>query len=91
MVISSMQSNKFEKVGKLMALSLAQGGGGFPFFATSFYDYLCRKDVNSICIDIDQVPDYEACDLLDKVCDVSIWQLESDCTFFLIDENSTRR
>ena len=48
-----------------MAMSIAQEGSGFPFFATCVFDYLCGKDVNDITID--DVPDYEARDLLCKV------------------------
>ena len=62
-----MQLKKFERIGQLMAMSLAQGGNGFPYFATSFYQYICGKDVNDIWIDTDSVPDYEARNLLIKV------------------------
>ena len=38
------QTNKFLYVGRLMAISLVQGGSGFPFFAQPMYEYLCGVD-----------------------------------------------
>ena len=66
-LVSIIQSKKFEKVGQLMAMSLAQDGNGFPFFAPSMFDYICGKDVGEITVDINHVPDYEARDFLFKV------------------------
>ena len=51
-----------------MALSLLHGGSGFPFLAKSTYDYLCGLPLSSITVTNDEVPNYEARALLDKVC-----------------------
>lgn len=67
LIPSFMQAKKFEKLGQLMAMSLSQSGSGFPFFASCMFDYICGKDVNEVTVDINNVPDYEARDLLFKV------------------------
>lgn len=51
-----------------MAMSLAQGGSGFPFFSPCVFKYLCGVDISSIPIQHNQVPDPDAMELLEKVC-----------------------
>ena len=61
------QTNKFEHVGKLMAMSLIQGGSGFPYLAPPMYDYLCGKDAISIEVSAEDVPSIDVTQLLQKV------------------------
>ena len=50
-----------------MVMALAQDGGGFPFFSPCFFKYICGEDINEIAIDVGDVPDYDAYELLGKV------------------------
>lgn len=68
--VVGLQAKKFERLGQLMALSLAQEGSGFSFFAPCMFDYICGKDVHEITVDVNSVPDYEAHDLLLKLKDM---------------------
>lgn len=61
------QTNKFLYVGRLMAMSLVQGGSGFPFFAQPMYEYLCGVDPSSVNISVNDVPNSDAALLLQKV------------------------
>ena len=67
MLFNNVQAKKFEKLGQLMVMSVAQGGSGFPFFAPCVFDYICGMEVNEIFVDVHHVPDYEAYELLCKV------------------------
>ena len=52
-------------MGVLIALSVAQGGSGFPHLCKSVYDYLCGRDPNDIAINF--IPDSEARSTVEKV------------------------
>ena len=69
MVASSyvLQSGKFKAVGELMAVSIVQGGSGFPFFSECMFKYLCGADIRSIRISLCEVPHYSVKTLLEKV------------------------
>ena len=58
--------NKFLHVGKLMALSLIQGGSSFPYFAEPMYDYLCGEDASSIKVSAEDVPSIDVAQLLKR-------------------------
>ena len=60
-----MQTKKFYHVGRLMAISLVQGGSGFPFFAPPVYQYLCGVEMPTI--ELQDVPNFEVISLLEKV------------------------
>ena len=62
-----LQTNKFLKIGMLLVMSVAQGGGGYPFFAKSVFDYLCGSNISQLEVDIETVGDEEAYTLLQKV------------------------
>lgn len=48
-------------------MSFLQGGSGYPFFAPSFYKYVCGDDVCNIIPSTDEVPDYELKEVLLEV------------------------
>lgn len=50
-----------------MAMSVIQGGSGFSFMALPMYEYLCRKDIPFINIEIDDVPNEAIQYLLQEV------------------------
>ena len=50
-----------------MAMSLVQGGSGFPYMAPPMYDYLCGVEIPSIKVAIDDVPSCEVRQLLQQV------------------------
>ena len=42
-----------------MALSLVQGGSGFPYLAPPVFKYLCGQDIAEIRVAIEDVPNIE--------------------------------
>ena len=50
-----------------MAMSLAQGGSGFPYFASCIYQYLQGVSLQEVSVRIDDVADYDVRVLLEKV------------------------
>ena len=50
-----------------MALSLLQGGTGFPFLAPCIYDFICGLPIASLQPSIDHIPDPEVGDIALKV------------------------
>lgn len=50
-----------------MATSLAQGGSGFPYFASCIYQYLRGVSLQDLSVSIDDVADYDVRALLEKV------------------------
>lgn len=46
----------FTVSGKYCAISIAQGGSGFPFFAKAVYDYFITGNLSMIHIKIDELP-----------------------------------
>jgi hypothetical protein len=67
--VNGLLSSKFEKLGQLIVMSIAQGGNGFPFFDKSVYDYICGKSTNEIHVDMDSIPDSQVHLLLQKMKD----------------------
>ena len=63
----TMQTKKFYNVGHLMARSLVQGGSGLPFFAPPMYQYICGVEMSSIAVSMQDVPNLEALNLLEKI------------------------
>ena len=53
-----------------MALSLLNGGSGFPFLAESTYEYLCGVPLSSVTVLDNEIPSYEVKELLDKVSSI---------------------
>ena len=41
----------FFRMGQLIAMSVVQGGCGFPFFSEAVFDYICHGDVTRIHVD----------------------------------------
>ncbi len=62
-----MQSNTYYKIGVLMAVSLAQGGSGFPFLYEGVYEYLSGKDLALVTAEPSAIPDYIVQDIVYKV------------------------
>ena len=51
-----------------MGTSLAQGGSGYPFFAPSVFEYFSGKDLCSISVRREEIPDPEAEKTFQKAC-----------------------
>lgn len=62
-----MQSNVFNKIGVLMALSIANGGVGFPFMYKGVYEYICGKDVNEVATSEEVIPELTVKETIRKV------------------------
>jgi len=58
-----------------MAMSLVQGGSGFPFLAPPMYDYLCGREISTIEVCMQDVPNLEVLSLLEKVLQYSHSQI----------------
>lgn len=50
-----------------MGMSLLQKGSGFPFFAPSVYSYISGVDAFSITVEVEEIPNQEVTDMLQKV------------------------
>ena len=54
-----LQSNKFRRISKLMEISFAQQGSGFPFFIQTTYHCSSNKDPCKFEVILEDVPDPE--------------------------------
>ncbi len=50
-----------------MAVSLAQGGSGFPFLYEGVYEYLSGKDLALVTAEPSAIPDYIVQEIVYKV------------------------
>ena len=66
------QTKKFFYVGQLMAMSLVQGGSGFPFLAPPVYKYLCGQNIEDILVTFEDISDIEISMFLTKVSTLSL-------------------
>lgn len=55
-----------------MAMAVANGSSGFPYFSESTYAYLCDVPLAMIDVKNDEVPVYEVRTLLEKVLSILI-------------------
>ena len=56
-IVQALAGRKFFFAGLLVALSLANGGPGFPCLAESVFNYLCYRLEAGVQPDVDDVPD----------------------------------
>ena len=61
------QNHHFKYMGTLIAMSVVQGGIGFPVLAPHVYQYMASGDYLSICLPIEDIPDPQVRDLLSQV------------------------
>ena len=68
----ALASRRYFYAGKLVALSLAGGGPGFPCLSETVYKYLCYGINAQLALKIEELPDYDIREKLDKVsfCDI---------------------
>ena len=57
----------FERIGKLLCMSLSQDGCGYLFFSKCFFDFIYGKELNNIDVPLEAVHNGEACTLLREV------------------------
>lgn len=50
-----------------MAISLSQGGSGFPCLYEGVFQYLCGKTPDMINVDYKAIPDFDLRTIVDKV------------------------
>ena len=50
-----------------MAMGLAHGASGFPFLAPYVFHYLCKPEALSANLSEEDIPDFDAKDLVEKV------------------------
>ena len=51
----------------MIALSIAQGGFGFPYLFKGVYEYLCGKESTSVTVSASVIPDCAARSCVEKV------------------------
>lgn len=66
-VHTSLQRNKYYQLGMLMAMSIVQGGSGFPFLAPPIFQYICGVEIRRISISNEDVPEYDVKKLIEDV------------------------
>jgi hypothetical protein len=54
----------------LIGVSIVQGGAAYPYFAPSFFSYICGVDVCSITASQDEIPEFEIHQALQKITSV---------------------
>ena len=47
----------FFRIGQIIAMSVVQGGCGFPFLSEAVFTYICCGDVTNIKVDPDDLAD----------------------------------
>ena len=67
MCILSQKAKEFYSLGVYTAMSVVQGGNGFPFLADCVYEYLVSGVSTGIRIPMDKVPDPSLRFALEKV------------------------
>lgn len=61
-----------------MATSIGQEGSGFPFLSSSVYKYLCGDSPMQIELSVEDVTDFEAKDVIQKVCSYFLTNIHLD-------------
>ena len=64
-----LQHGDFRVLGKLVAMSIVQGGPGLPVMLPAAYAYMCREEEYLSKLDCKDVPDPLVATLLDRVSD----------------------
>ena len=54
-----LQANHYKILGSYAALSIIQGGPGFPFFHSHVYAYLCTGTWSPVTISVQTLPNHE--------------------------------
>ena len=67
-----MQTNHYRILGKYAAMSITQGGSGFPFLDPAVYMYLCNNIWSPVPIPVDSLPDPDLKLAVMNVCMVII-------------------
>ena len=66
-LITWFQSEDFTQIGKLVAMSIVQGGPGLPMLHPSIFHYIASNEYVSQVIDDEEVADPDVRSLLQKV------------------------
>ena len=66
--MQAVVSRKFFFAGMLVAVSLANGGPGFPCLANAFFNYLCYGLGPMVKPEVEDIPDIEIKEKLKMVC-----------------------
>ena len=67
----TLQRNKFQHLGMLMAISVVQDGSGFALLAPPVFQYICGMDIGRISILNEDIPDYEVKKFIEEVYIIS--------------------
>ena len=63
-----------------MAMSIYQGGSGFPFFGKATFDYICSQDMDKLAVIAEETPDPIIRKVIEEVCyDAYVYYI---CTIF---------
>lgn len=61
------QQNDYYNLGQFAAISITQGGSGFPFLDEVVYNYLCTGKTTDIYLSNENIPDPMLCYVCEKV------------------------
>ena len=50
-----------------MAMSIYQGGSGFPFFEKATFDYICSQDISKLVVIAEETPNPLVRKLIEEV------------------------
>ena len=64
---ASLQRGDIRLVGKYIAMSMTQGGHGFPCLAPCVYHYLVSGELTGAVVETSDVPDHQLQVILEKV------------------------
>ena len=66
-IIISLQANHYKILGCYAAISIIQGGPGFPFFRAHVYAYLCTGIWSPVTISAENLPNEDVRTVVSKV------------------------
>ena len=65
--LCQLQDGVFLRLGQLIAMSLVQGGCGFPFLSDATFEYICYGDATNVKVDPNDLPDGTLRTVINKV------------------------
>ena len=57
----------YSRLGMLAAMSLVHGGASFKLFSLSIYNFMCGWEASNLIVGIDEVPQCDIREILNKV------------------------
>ena len=71
--VTPSQNSDYKVIGKIIAMSIVQGGPGFPIMLPAAYHYLTTREYIGQVVKDSDVPDPFVLELLTKVSTCNAW------------------